>query len=134
RSTARKENPVTRSPLVWTVLTVGLLLAWPAPARAHEDDAAALRLGEPDFTLSPLPTSLRLPQFKSAFRVTHRFLRPLNDNFGDVASDLFGLDSGAQIGLEYRFGIIPNGEIGIHRTSNKTIDLFSQYRVLPQSR
>src|SRR5438874_10562421 len=26
-----------------------------------------------------LPTSLRLPRFGSAFRVTHRFTRPLND-------------------------------------------------------
>ena len=64
-----------------------------------------------------LPSSLPLPKFKSAFRVTHRFTRPLNDNFGDVAGDLFGLDTGAQIGLEYRFGVIPNGQVGINRTS-----------------
>src|SRR5438874_11528364 len=79
-----------------------------------------------------LPTALRLPRFGSAFRVTHRFTRPLTDDFGDVAGDLFGLDSGAQIGLEYRFGLIPNGQIGLHRTSNRTIEFFGQYSVMRQ--
>ena len=32
---------------------------------------------------------------------------------------MFGLDSGAQIGLEYRFGIIKNGQIGLHRTKRQ---------------
>ena len=32
---------------------------------------------QPDFTIVTLPTTLRLPKFKSAFRVTHRFSRPL---------------------------------------------------------
>jgi hypothetical protein len=31
-----------------------------------------------------VPTSLRLPTFRSSFRVTHRFTRPLNHDFGDV--------------------------------------------------
>jgi len=117
------------------ILVSGVALAAPAPARAQDDDATALKLAEPDFTLIALPTSLRVPKFKSAFRVTHRFGRPLNGDFGDVAGDLFGLDSGAQIGLEYRFGILPNGQIGVHRTSSgKTVEFFAEYRVLPQSR
>ncbi len=116
-----------------TTLIFTLLVFVPAAAYAQADDPGALRLAEPDFTLAALPTGLRLPLFRSAFRVTHRFTRPLNDDFGDVASDLFGLDSGAQIGLEYRFGIIPNGQIGFHRTSNKTIEFFSQYSVLRQT-
>jgi hypothetical protein len=102
--------------------------------QAAQDDPAAIKLAEPDFTLVGLPTSLRLPKFKSSFRVTHRFTRPLNDDFGDVAADLFGIDSGAQIGLEYRFGIIPNGQIGIHRTSNRTIEFFGQYDVVQQGK
>jgi hypothetical protein len=53
--------------------------------------------------------------------------------FGDVAGNLFGLDSGAQIGLEYRFGIVRNGEAGIHRTSDKTIEFFSQYGIVRQT-
>jgi len=61
----------------------------------------------------------------------HRFARPLSGDFGSLAADLFGLDSGAQIGLEYRFGIVPNGEIGIHRTSDRTIEFFTQYCYRP---
>jgi hypothetical protein len=57
----------------------------------------------------------------------------LNASVGDVASNLFGLDSGAQIGLEYRFGIVRNGEVGLHRTSDKTIEFFSQYGVVRQT-
>jgi hypothetical protein len=54
--------------------------------------------------------------------VTHHFVRPLGeDDFGDLASDLFSIVTGAQIGLEYRFGITSNGQIGIHRMSHRTI-------------
>jgi hypothetical protein len=115
-------------------LVLGAAFLAPAAARAQAptDDPAALKLAEPDFNLIGLPTSLRLPKFGSAFRVTHRFTTPLNGDFGDLASDLFGLDSGAQIGLEYRFGIVPNGQIGIHRTSNKTIEFFGQYAAIRQ--
>jgi plastocyanin len=102
------------------------------PARAADEDMK-LRPAEPDFTLIALPTALRVPRFKSAFRVTHRFTQPLNASVGDVASNLFGLDSGAQIGLEYRFGIVKNGEVGIHRTSDKTIEFFSQYGIARQT-
>jgi hypothetical protein len=82
-----------------------------------------------------LPTTLRLPKFKSSFRVTHRFLRPLrNGDFGDLAGDLFGLDSGAQIGLEYRFGLWSGLQGGIHRTSDRTIEFFGEYNVLQQGK
>jgi hypothetical protein len=104
----------------------------PALAQAPDDDPAALKLAVPDFALVGLPTTLRLPRFGSSFRVTHRFTRPLNDDFSDVLDDFFGIDSGAQIGLEYRFGIVPNGQIGIHRTSNRTIEFFAQYAALRQ--
>jgi Membrane bound beta barrel domain (DUF5777) len=107
--------------------------ATPAAQAAEDDPDRDLRLAQPDFTIITLPTTLRLPQFKSAFRVTHRFGRPLGaGDFGDLLEDFFGLDSGAQIGLEYRFGIIRGAQIGIHRTSDKTIEFFSQYSVLQQ--
>jgi hypothetical protein len=101
---------------------------------AQENDDEALKPAEPDFTLLSLPTALRVPKYKSAFRVTHRFLRPFGaGDFGDLVGDLFGLDSGAAIGLEYRFGIVPNGQIGFHRTSsNKTIEFFGEYGVVRQ--
>jgi hypothetical protein len=126
---------VKRSLTLLTVPTLGLglLLLAPSAARAQNDDPSVLDLAQPDFTLVGLPTSLRLPKFGSAFRVTHRFTRPLGQgNFGDLAGDLFGIDSGAQIGLEYRFGIIRNGQIGLHRTSNRTIEFFGQYDLLRQ--
>ena len=93
-----------------------------------------LNLAEPDFTLIGLPTSLRLPTFKSAFRVTHRFTRPIDCDTcsNSFVADGFGTDGGAVIGLEYRFGIVPNGEIGVHRTADKTVELFGQYGLLRQ--
>ena len=127
---------MTRSTYWTLVATLGILLAVPAAARAQpaqSDDAEALKLAEPDFTLVALPTSLRLPKYGSAFRVTHRFLRPFGSgDFGDLVGDLFGIDTGAVIGLEYRFGIIKNGQIGLHRTSDKTIEFFSQYDIIRQ--
>jgi uncharacterized beta barrel domain-containing protein DUF5777 len=119
-----------------TVPTWAQVQGDPAAAPAVGDqqyDDRAIHPAEPDFTIISLPTALRLPLFGSAFRVTHRFARPLNDDFGDVAGDLFGLDSGAQIGLEYRFGIVRNGQVGIHRTSDKTLEFFSQYGVIRQT-
>ena len=103
-------------------------------ATTQSDDDEVLKLAEPDFTLISLPTSLRLPKYKSAFRVTHRFTRPLScDACGDsLLEDAFGLDSGAVIGLEYRFGIMRNLEVGLHRTSGKTIEFFGQYGVARQ--
>src|SRR2546429_58291 len=104
-------------------------------AQQQDDDAAVFKPAQPDFTLVGLPTGLRLPRFKSAFRVTHRFTRPLTEgNFGSLSEDFFGLDSGTQIGLEYRFGIIRNGQIGINRTNNRTIQFFALYDVIRQER
>lgn len=89
---------------------------------------------QPDFNLAALPTTLRVPRGRSAFRVTHRFTRPLGrGDFGDLLSDLFGFDSGAQIGLEFRYGLLPGTQIGVHRTSDRTIQLFGQQSVLRQS-
>ena len=88
---------------------------------------------QPDFALVNLPTTLRLPRMKSAFRVTHRFIRPLGqDDFGSLAEDLFGLDNGAIIGLEYRFGLMSGLQAGILRTSDRTIEFFGQYNLLNQ--
>ena len=47
-----------------------------AAQAAKERDDAVLDRSQPDFTIVNLPTSLRLPRFKSAFRVTHRFTPP----------------------------------------------------------
>jgi hypothetical protein len=105
-----------------------------APVEEEERDDAVLNRSQPDFTLINLPTGLRMPQWKSAFRVTHRFTRPLGDgSFGDLAEDAFGLDSGAVIGMEFRIGLVPGGQVGIHRTNDKTIQFFGQYDLKQQS-
>ena len=95
----------------------------------------AVNPAQPDFTIIGLPTTLKVPRFGSSFRVTHRFGRPLGQgNFGDLLRDAFGFDSGAQIGLEYRFGIIAGTQIGIHRTSDRTIQFFAQQHLLGEDR
>ena len=100
---ARIIEVTVNSRLFHASVTLALLLAVVAPAVAQTQDDPDLDINfaQPDFTLVNLPTTLRVPKFKSAFRVTHRFTRPLGDgDFGDLAEDLFGLDSGAQIGLD----------------------------------
>jgi len=101
------------------VLTVVLALAAaPARAQSEEDDDAKLRPAEPDFSLINLPTTLPLPRHASDFHLTHRFGLDLTSvDFGEAAANLFGLDNGASIGLEYRFGIIKHVEAIVLRTS-----------------
>lgn len=108
--------------------------AAPAPQTpVPEPSEARVNPSQPDFTLVALPTTLRVPLHKSAFRVTHRFTRPLGQgDLGDLASDFFALDSSAQIGLEYRFGLVRGGQVGIHRTNDRTIEFFSEYSLLQQ--
>lgn len=129
--------------------TLMLAVAGPAAARQPQEPAQppastqtsqaaapsdrAVDPSEPDFTLIGLPTTLRMPKFASAFRVTHRFTRSLGQgNFGDLVADGFGTDGGAQIGLEYRFGILSGTQLGVHRTSDKTIQFFGQHQLFRQ--
>lgn len=105
--------------------------AAPEPEKADPD----VRVDplQPDFLLSALPTTLRLPHNKLSFVVTHRFNRSLGrGDLGDLLSDFFGFDSGAQIGLGLRYGLLPGTQIGIYRTSDRTIQLFGQQSVLQQ--
>jgi hypothetical protein len=105
------------------------------PAAEDDRDDAVLDRAQPDFTLINLPTGLRMPKWKSAFRVTHRFTRPLGEgDFGSLAEDFFGLDSGAVIGMEFRIGIVPGGQVGIYRTNDRTIQFFGQYDLKQQSK
>ena len=120
--------------LLLAVLVAGNAEAQNPPAPPPADDADLdPNVSQPDFTIVNLPTTLRLPRMKSTFRVTHRFLRPLGqDDFGSLVEDLFGLDNGAIIGLEYRFGLMSGLQGGILRTSDRTIEFFGQYNVLNQ--
>lgn len=94
--------------------------ATPPPAPAAEE--SPYDRVEPDFALVALPTTLRLPRHRLVFRLTHRFTRPLDEgDFGDLAGDLFGLDSSAQVGFDLRFGLTATTQLGLYRTSDKTI-------------
>jgi hypothetical protein len=130
------------------VLAIALLMTLACPAFLHAQDASAPAPSidprdaadrkpsamEPDFTTINLPTTLRLPRHKSSFRMAHRFTRTLNNqSFADLAGNLFGLDGGAFIGLEYRFGLMRGLQAGIYRTSDKTIQFFGQYDAVRQS-
>ena len=102
----------------------------PAAATAPADDPDLdVNKAQPDFALSALPTTLRLPRNRMAFRLTHRFNEPL-DEAG--LADMFGMDSGALIGLEFRYGLLPGGQVGFYRTSDRTIEFFTQYDVARQ--
>jgi uncharacterized beta barrel domain-containing protein DUF5777 len=106
--------------------------AAPQPERADPD----VRIDplQPDFTLATLPTTLRLPRHKMSFRVTHRFMRPLGQgDLGDLVGDGFGIDGSAQIGLELRYGLMSGTQVGIHRTSERTIQIFGQHNFLQQA-
>jgi len=110
-----------------------LLAQTPPPPATTNPDVRVDPL-QPDFNLAALPTTLRVPVHKSAFRVTHRFTRSLGrGDFGDLVSDFFGFDSGAQIGLEFRYGLLPGTQIGIHRTSDRTIQIFGQQNLMQQT-
>jgi uncharacterized beta barrel domain-containing protein DUF5777 len=131
-----------RTIAVWVVLALTPAFAAaqdpaaaPAPAAPAPDADPDARVDalQPDFTIVSLPTTLRMPRHKLAFRVTHRFGRPLGQgDFGDLISDFFGFDSGAQIGLELRYGLARGTQIGVHRTSERTTQLFGQHNFMSQ--
>jgi cytochrome c oxidase subunit 2 len=89
---------------------------------------------EPDFNVIALPTTLRLPRNKFAFRLTHRFSRPINGGvtYGNLLEDFFGFDSPALIGLEFRYGLLPGTQVGVYRGNTKNIQIFSRQNILWQ--
>ncbi len=106
----------------------------PQPPPQSSDPDSRLDPLQPDFNLAALPTTLRLPSHKSAFRVTHRFTRSLGrGDFSDLVSDFFGFDSGAQIGLEFRYGLRPGTQIGVNRTSERSIEIFGRQNLLKET-
>jgi len=127
-----------------------LLHAAGAAAQAPESPAASPAAADvppdaPDVTTPPeppaelnlinLPTTTSLNRHQSYFRLTHRFARDLRrGDFDSLAADLFSLDNGAVIGLEYRFGITSRLQAGVHRaTLSKTIQFMGRYDAARQS-
>jgi hypothetical protein len=130
---ATLRQSVLASLLALTVATVPALAqdpAAPQPPPAQADPDVRVDPLQPDFTLVALPVTLRMPVHKFAFRVTHRFTTAVNSgDFGDLLARFFGFDSGAQIGLELRFGLFKGNQIGVHRTSDRTIQIFDQHSI-----
>ena len=117
--------------LIWLVLSVG------APAFAQDPPPAPPAPSpETDLNLVNLPTTRSLARHQSYTRFTHRFARDLGlGTFGDLAADLFSLDNGAIIGLEYRFGITNSLHAGLHRnTEDKTLQAFGRWDAMRQGR
>ena len=105
-----------------------------AGAQGADDPDKEVNRAQPDFTLVSLPTSLRLPRHSSAFRISHRFGRPLGQGyFSDLLQDGFGFDSGAVIGFEYRYGLFKATQLAVHRTNDRTVQFLLQREVKAQS-
>jgi len=100
----------------------------PAQPPAADDDER-LDPSEPDFSIINLPSNLRLPKFKSDFHLVHRFGENLrNDSLGTQFENLFGIDQGATIGLEFRFGVWRHLQAVVLRTNTgRTIQFQGRY-------
>jgi hypothetical protein len=106
------------------------------PADAQDDDPDRdPNAAQPDFYVATLNTNLRLPKNAWNFRLTHRFTTSLGDgDVGDLFGRLFGIDGGALVGLDLKYGLLPGFDIGIYRTSlDRTIQLQGRYNILRDS-
>jgi hypothetical protein len=136
---------LTRSVHFMIVLLIVAAVALPAAAQEASAPAASATPpavqddpdrdpndAQPDFYVATLNTNLRLPKGKWNFRLTHRFTTPVGQgDFGDLAGRLFGLDGGALVGLDLKYGLLPGFDIGIYRTSfERTIQLQGRYNLI----
>jgi len=108
----------------------------PASPPAGTPSARAPLPEQIELNLIDLPTTLSVQRHRSYFRLTHRFARDLRrGDLGELASDLFSLDNGSIIGLEYRFGITASLQAGVHRSMlSKTIQTFARWDAIAQDR
>jgi hypothetical protein len=105
-------------------------------AQAPQDDDRIVPLAEPDYRLVNLATTLRLPSHRMSFDMTHRFTGNLmKRSFAENASNLFGFDDGAAVGLELRYAVARRIEAAIYRTNiDKTIQLYTKIDAIHQHR
>jgi opacity protein-like surface antigen len=106
-----------------------------SPNTNADDDDGTLVLAEPDFRVLNLPSTLRLPLHGSNVQLTHRFNGNLrHDSLGGNAGNLFGLDQGAAVGFEYRFGVARHLQAAVYRTAiDKTFQFHGKYDAVRQS-
>jgi hypothetical protein len=126
------------APFILTITLATAMLVGAAPgvrAQTADDDDAKLRPAEPDFTVVNIPTTLALPVHAGNFHLTHRFGENLRDDpFSVQASNLFGLDEGATIQFEYRFGVMKHLEAIAARTNfDRDIQLSAKYDAFHQN-
>jgi len=102
-------------------------------APADDDDSVPV-LAEPDFRVLNLPSTLRLPRYGSNFQLTHRFNGNLRrGSLGGNVGNLFGLDQGAAVGFEYRFGIARHLQAAVYRTAvDKVFQFYTKYDAVRQ--
>jgi len=105
----------------------------PAQESAPPDDAV-LRVAEPDYRVVNTPTTLVLPRNRGAFELTHRFNENLaKGSFGSHADRLFGIDAGAVVGFEFRFGILRRVQAAAYRTTiDQTLQIHGKYDAIQQ--
>jgi len=83
-----------------------------------DDSDTRPRPAEPDYRVVNLPTTLPLPVHGGNFTLTHRFNGDLTEgSFKDQLASLFGMDDGANMGFEYRFGVMKHVEAVAFRTN-----------------
>jgi len=127
-SLAAQEAPATSGAAPREATNVSVVAA-----DGNDDDLAPV-LAEPDFRVLNLPSTLRLPRHRSNFQFTHRFNGNLRrGDFGDQAGNLFGLDQGAAVGFEYRFGLARHLQAAVYRTAiDQTFQFHGKYDAVRQ--
>jgi hypothetical protein len=121
----------TAPPAAPPVATVAAPVAPPQDTPQPDDDRLP-SVTEPDYRVVNLATTLRLPSHRASFELTHRFNGNLREgSFAENASNLFGLDQGAAIGLEFRYAIARHVEAAFYRTNiDKTIQFSTKLDLL----
>jgi len=119
---------------LFSVLVFAASPAFAQSSGSDTEDDAVLTPAEPDYRVINLPTTLRLPLYKSSFELTHRFNGNLRNDFSDQAAGLFGIDNGAQIGFEYRFAPLRHLQLIAYRTNfDRTIQLYAKWDAIHQN-
>lgn len=155
-------STVRRIKIAQFAATIALLVGLPVGAAAQtaapptaagtlttqDPDLDDLGINElvPDFALTALPTTLRMPAGKFAFRMTHRFSRPIAGTcpdegpkpggcggIGAFVENFFGFDSSSRVGLELRYGLMPGTQLSLHRTNDRAIQIQAQSQLLRQT-
>jgi hypothetical protein len=117
------------------LLSANSAVAQTATATTSQPQSVVTDVTEPDFSLVNLPTTRPLKKAHGSFHLTHRFLGNLRDgSFADNLSNVFGLDNGAMVGIEYRYAFSDRVQAVFYRTSvDKTIQFSARVDAVRQT-